>query len=213
MKKKPWIIILIILLIIGLGVGGYYYYKNKIANKPQDQISQDEGKVKSGLTSKNKEFTASDSSFSIVFPKDWIISGKSNNANAKIQYDYLIINSNDPNVFIGINGPKNREADFTTDFEGLKNAIAAKLKADFEGQKTTFELKDAEVSKNNNYDQISLTYKLTNSSDQGGKSTVQMIRNVLGEKNIFVLTASVPANKFEDYQKTIEEIVNSFSLK
>ena len=216
-NNKKIIIVLTILLIIAIGAAVYFgYFKDKTKKitskqtpKVEDQVTAADGKVKSGFIGGKKSFTDASDSYSLEFSKDWVVVGKDKLSSTGANYNVAIINKNDPTIFIGINGPQEKDKDYESDLVGLMNALIAKLK---EGRENySFEVIEQDFGTN---DKFSYTYLVSKiSSEEAGKTVYQMQKNIISSDKLFVFTASCSEDKFEDYEKDLKEIIDSFELK
>lgn len=216
MKNKSTMIIVVILAIIAIGAivyFGYFKNKNKNSNKPQDQITKDEGKVSSGVFSNKKEYSDVSGTFTISFPKDWVVLGKEKLSGTPAKdFDEAIVFNNDPNVFVGINGPKDKDKSHEKDLEGLTKALASKLQESMKAKDYNLEIIDQNFGTKDNYSYTYIVSKITK-KDDNSKSVVQIQKNIIGKDKAFALIGSVAGNKYNDYKNTLNEIINSFKVK
>lgn len=217
MNNKKTIIILAILLIIAIGAAVYFgYFKNKNQDnnkqtKVGDQITTNDGKIKSGFLGDKKTFTDNGNTYSIEFSKDWSAIGKDKMNQLNAKYDVAIVNNSDATICIGINGPNAKDKEYEKDLDGLLNALAANLKKQFEDKKYTCEII---TQKNGKTDQFSYTYLVLKIIDPASSKETRIIqKNIIGQDKMYTLTASAASGKYEANEKTLNEIIDSFSLK
>lgn len=216
MDKNKLIIILAVALVVAIGAVVYVtFFKDKIGGKTEqtmkveDQITSSDGKITSGLMSDKKEFTDATGTYSIEFPKDWVVVGKDKITTTGAIYDLALIDKNDINIFVGINGPQDKDYDYETNLEGLLDLVIQKLEKTYTEQDINMEIIEKEVNTTDNYAYTYILTKLT----KDDKTNYQIQKNIIGTDKLVVFTAPIPANKYEANKDTILKIINSFELK
>lgn len=216
-KNKLTIIILSIALVIAvLAILYFTVLKDKVRQTQTqitDQISGSDGKVSSGVLSGKKEFTDASGSYSIKYPKDnWIVIGKDKVASGGGSYDVAIVNSQDPKIFMGINGPVKKDKDYEKELDNFQEALIENLTKKLSENNFNIEILEKDNGKKNNYSFIYLVAK-NSPKDDSAKSIINIQKNIISPDKIFVLTGSAPADKYDANKKTITEIIDSFTLK
>lgn len=221
MKNKAIIIILVIALAIAvLAVVYFTFLKDKVnwfGNKEtqtqtmeiKDQINDSDGEVSGGVLSNKKEFTDSSDTYSIQFPKDWVVVGKDKLTTTGVVYDLALIDGNDINTFIGINGPQDKDQAYETNLQGLLDLAKQTVAKAFSEKEINMEIVKEDIGEENNYFYTYIETKLT----KDDKTNYQIQKNIIGKEKLIVLTATIPGDKYQTSKSTIDEIINSLELK